>query len=221
MVASAEQVGAASESMPVVPRARRRPSPGTVIVLVLLAVALLAWGGWTAVSSAATSGVRIGYDAQPMVCEGSEVGVVPSTDNPELRQVQVDLTPGMRCELRVQVLNDGWSDVTVTTVRLLGLAPGNPLGLELATVNPNGQAVSGDGEDALADIADGIPVPAGTSTTLTALIDYPGGADMDACSSTGWNPPVVTVTAWGSSRELQPPESDSIWFREGSDTACS
>lgn len=106
MVASAEQVTVPREH-PAPPRARRRPNLGIVIVLALVTVALLAWGIWAAVSSAATSGVRVGYDAQPMVCDGAEVGVVPSTDNPELQQVQVDLTPGMRCELRVQVLNDG------------------------------------------------------------------------------------------------------------------
>lgn len=109
----------------------------------------------------------------------------------------------------------------MTTVRLLGMAPDNALALDVAMVNPNGQDVSADGQDAVAEIAGGITVPAGSSATFTALIDYPGGAQMVACSSMGWNPPVVTVTAWGASRELQPPESDSIWFREGSEATCS
>lgn len=197
------------------PRRRRR---GIVIGLV---VAALAVATWAAISASAVGGVRVTYDAQPLVCEGSEVGVRPSSDNPELLQPVAVLAPGMRCELRIQVINDGWSDVTVATVGLEGLASPNPLALDPAFVNPNGQQrVDRDGT-ALFEIEGGIVVPAAGSATFTAVIDYAGGAAMVSCSGQGWGVAVVTVTALGATREARPAAEDVVWFQEGSLSSCA
>lgn len=204
-----------------VPKRTRRLGRRAIAGLALAALVLVGWAAWARVSATAVGGVRVIYDAQPIVCEGSEVGVRPSAENPELLQPVVSLADGMRCELRIQVVNDSWSEVTVTTVGLEGLSSPNPLALEPAFVNPNGQERTDDRQTAFFEITGGIVVPAGGSATFTAVIDYGGGAEMVTCASQGWGVAVVTVTALGATREVRPAAEDVIWFQEGSLTSCS
>lgn len=208
---------------PTAPTAPARPRRRWPVVLgcALLALALVAWATWSGVSSAAVGGVRVTYDAQPLACEGSELGTMPDAANPAFLQPAVALTPGMRCELKIQVVNDGRSDVTVTDVALLGLGNGNPLGIEAVLVNPNGQLrIPNDRGAAIFEIEGGITVPAGTTATFTAVLDYDGGAEMVECSAQGMNIPAVTVTSLGATREVQPPAEDMLWFHAGSFESC-
>ncbi len=128
----------------------------------------------------------------------------------------------MVCQLRIQVINDGWSDVTVTAVGLLEMGSDNVYGLRAQFVNPNGQEPIDTPEinAALFDIMGGITVPAGAMQSFTAFFDYEGGAQMSECTSAGLRPPVVRVTALGATRDVRTPAEDTIWFQMGGFDEC-
>jgi len=201
------------------PPSRRAATPVALGIAALVVLAFIAWGVWAAV---ALSGVRVVYDTQPVVCDGAQVGRTAQPEDSEFRQPIIDLTPGMTCELRIHVINDGWVDATVTTVGLRGLGAGNALGLVPRIVNPNGQELreQPDGGDALFDIMGGITVAPGETATFTALFDYVGGAQLDQCTESGWNPPLVTVTAPGVTRDVSPSAESLIWVRMGAADDC-
>lgn len=206
---------------------RHSRSIGAIVATVIAGLGLLAlagWGIWTSVASTAVEGVRVVYDAQPVVCEGAEVGTTSDPESIEFLQPIIDLTPAMTCQLRIQVVNDGWSDVTVTTVGLRNMNVGNPLGIEAMFVNPNGQEMLDNPEnvDALFDLAgDGIVVAPDEIVTFTAFFGYEGDAQMEQCSSTGWNPPFVTVTAPGATRDVSPSDEFFIWVGMGTEQDCA
>lgn len=191
--------------------------------LALGVLALVAWGSFSALAQSAVGGVRVGYDAQPIRCDGAEVALVPDVANIEFLQPVIALTEGMTCELRVQVVNRGWSDVTVTDVAALGMGADNILGLEAQLVNPNGQERSEATEEnaAVFEIASDLIVTAGESSTFTIVFGYGGGAMLMQCSAQGWNPPLVTVTALGATREVAPGDENTIWAREGTAAECA
>lgn len=197
-----------------------RPRRLRLRVAIPIVLALIGLLTWATLGSTALGGVRVGYDVQPLTCEGTDVGAVPSVENPSLWQPAAELRPGMRCELRIQVVNEGWTAVTVTEITLVGLAQPNALRLEPLLVEPNGTASRDIGRDAVFEIEDGVEVAAGATATFVAVISYDGGAEMDGCTWRGWNVPAVTVSSFWRDRRVQPPPEDLVLFLEGSLTDC-
>lgn len=203
-------------------RSRRNLALG-LSALGIVVLGLIGWGAYSVTAQSAVNGISVVYDAQPLRCDGAEVGVVPDPSNIEFLQPVVSLTEGMTCELRVQVLNNGWSEVAVTDVTALGMGTGNVLGLEAQFVNPNGQTWRDAPEEnaAVFEIDGGIVVPVGESSTFTIVFGYGGGASMLACGAQGWNPPRVTVSALGATRDVQPGDENTVWAREGTAAECA
>ncbi|WP_353808987.1 hypothetical protein [Agromyces sp. SYSU T00194] len=194
-----------------------------MIIGTLAVAALAAWAIWAGLGASALAGVRVVTDAEPLRCEGSAVHLTSDPWNSEFLQPMAELTPGMTCELRVHVVNGGWTDVTVREISLSGMGSGNVLGLRVEHVSPNGPEQSSrapDAFDAHFEILGGLVVPAGTSQVFTALVSYDGGAEMVECGSQGWNPVAVRVETSGASRVVRPADEYAIWFFEGDLAEC-
>ncbi|BDZ65610.1 hypothetical protein [Agromyces mangrovi Wang et al. 2018] len=216
------QPGGADAAPPAPPRRRAGAVAGWIVAAIAV-VALAGWAAWAALGASALGGVRVVYDAEPLRCDGSAVHLTSDPWNEEFLQPMAELTPGMSCELRVQVVNGGWVDVTVREVWLEGMGSGNLLGLRVDHVNPNGPEPLSQADetfDAGFEILGGLVVPAGMSQAYTAAIRYDGGAEMVECGSQGWNPVAVRVEALGASRLVQPADEFAIWFFEGDLAEC-
>lgn len=204
-------------------------------------LALLAVVGllvWQSVVQSALSGVRVTYDADPIRCQGAEVGVYPGVADDdgdgalffdeEFQQAGVELTPGMRCALRIQVVNEGWTDIEVTEVFLRFFGEGSGLAFSDVMVGPNGQArlplVESDGFvndiDAAFRIDGGIPVSPEQPHVFVAVFDYAGDAQMAECSWMGVNVPVVTFQAFGQSATAAPRQEQAIVFHQPDPNGC-
>lgn len=223
--------------------ATRTRMPAERVVAISIAVVFLlaavAAGSWHLVAQSALSGVRVTYDAEPVRCEGAEVGVFPdlepdgeySEDFPwelyfddQFRGPLVNVAPGMTCALRVQVVNDGWADVTVTRIDLRFFGEVAGLAVAPVLVNPNGVGPHGtaDGSniDASFDIDGGITVPGGATQTFTAVFEYRDNPAMGVCGATTVNVPVVTFDSVGQARSASPSDDQAISFRKPSPNGC-
>jgi hypothetical protein len=197
---------------------------GVIIAVVLAAVvvfgSLIAWAVWAAVSQSAIAGVSVGYDSEPVTCTGTTVEhTTLAITGDEYRRPVIILDEDMTCELRIQVVNDGWTDVDIDSLTLTSLWEDNVTGLVPIMVNPNGPARTDDEAGARFDMGT-FGVPAGTTQTLTAVLEYNGDASMMQCAGQGWNIPLVTVSAMGAARGIQPPERDAIWVHKGTSEEC-
>ncbi|WP_127473148.1 hypothetical protein [Microbacterium sulfonylureivorans] len=213
-------VRAPADLAPPEPSTPRGRAAGLVLgVVAVFAAAALA--GWHVTASAALASVSLEYDAEPIVCDGADVGTLPSPMNDEFLWPAVALEPGATCELRIHVVNGGPQSVMVDAVTLAQLAPGGPTGLEVSFVNPNaqhGEAVDGDHRF---PVEGGLPVDAGTIQTFIAVLTFAGESRYAECSSTAWAIPSVTVSALGQSRTVAAPAGREIWFHYGGFEECA
>lgn len=201
------------------PRRRGRAAGPVVAVVAVFAAAVLA--GWHLMASAALGPVSLVYDAEPIRCDGAEVGTLPSPANEDFLWPAVALEAGATCELRIQVVNDGPQPVMVDAVTLAKLAPGGVTGLEVSFVDPNapqGEAVDLDYRFALEG---GFPVAAGSIQTFTAVLSFAAAPGYSPCSSTAWPIPTVSVSALGQNRTVPPPTGSQIWFLYGGFEECA
>ncbi|BDV30331.1 hypothetical protein Microterr_09910 [Microbacterium terricola] len=187
---------------------------------VVLAVVGAASAWWIS-SQVALSGVAITYDSRPLVCDGAEVGQIATWSDAEFYEPVVVLTPGMQCRLRVHVLNNSGSTISVDSVTLAMMGDDNALGVEPLMVNPNGQTASFDEVGGVTfTMFSPVHVAAGEDQLLEALIDYHGGARYEQCSAGGLNIPDVSVSVNGVSATKSPAEWNTIWFQQGSLADC-
>ncbi len=212
------------------PFVQRRVVVVTAIVVAAVLVVVL---GWQIAARSALGGVRVVYDARPIVCEGAEVGLHPSgaadasreedalAGDEQFYEPVVGVVPGMTCGLRLHVVNEGWSDVDVRTVALPSMG-GSFLSLvKPLFVNPNGQVRLADSEDAAVFAVDGLTVPARGSQVLTVLLEA-DEADADSyepCSGYRPQSPEVTLSALGVDRTVAAPEG-GVWYFDGPSGDC-
>lgn len=201
-------------------RARRRIR---WVLLSAAAALVVAAGVWWISAQTALSGVAVAYDLQPVICEGAEVGQRADDPDSEFYNPVVVWTPGMECRLRVHVINNGWSDITIDSVTLAMMGEDNLQGLEPRTVNPNGQTVTSSEPygDITFTMTGPLAVGAGDDQLLEAVIDYHGGAHYAQCSGTGLHTPDVAVSVNGVSVTKAPPPWMLIWFQQGSLSDCA
>ena len=219
----------------------RLPSERVVAITIAILFLLAAVGAgiWHLVAQSALAGVRVTYDAEPVRCQGAEVGVfpdlVPDGEYPDdypwelyfddqFRTPLVNVAPGMTCALRIQVINDGWADATVSRIDLRFFGEIAGLAVAPVLVNPNGvgphDTPDGSNIDASFDIEGGIPVPSGATQTFTAVFEYRQNPAMGECGATTVNVPVVTFDSMGQARSASPSDDQAISFRKPSPNGC-
>ncbi len=242
MTITEERATAAAPEPPSRPRRRGRVVAWAVIasIAVLAVVGLLVW---QSLVQSALGGVRVTYDADPVRCQGAEVGLFPGItpdgeypdDVPyelyfdeEFHRPLVDLERGMRCTLRIHVINDGWAEVRVTQLLLRHFGESSGLAVQAVGVSPNGseplQLTDSygfpDAIDAAFAIEGGLGVPAGFSQMFVAVFEYGNDASMGTCGATSVNVPVMTVEALGQSATAAPTEDQVIAFRIPDANGC-
>ncbi|MHC2997706.1 hypothetical protein [Microbacterium sp. HJ5] len=202
------------------PSAPRRRVGWRATVIALAGLAAAGCVAWQLVAGAALGGVTVLYDAQPITCTGAEVGVMPAAIHDEFLSQVVQLKHGARCELRIQVMNDGWAEVQIDAVTLRMLAAGNATDLEVPFVNPNGSAGVVEGQDVVFALQGPLVVGAGELQTLEAPLVYGGDPHHMECTSTSWSIPAVTVSSHGQTRVLEPPAHSAFAFLFGDVEEC-
>jgi hypothetical protein len=208
-------------------RVRRRTwiaaSVGAAAMLVL---------AWQVAALSAVGGVRVAYDAMPVVCEGAEVTLDPPVPDAqdagqagyseEFHSPVVGVMPGMTCGLRLHVINDGWTDVDLSELVLPGMQEEFASPVRPRIVTPNGQVRLPDRDDAAAFDIEGLPLPAGTRQTLTVILDT-DEADVDLygpCSGVTPRGPQVVVSALGTVRAVDAPAEADVSYLNGSQDDC-
>lgn len=211
------------EADPTTPVEARSPSRKTRTrrgLIVFGIVLVVGFAGWLAIAASALGGISVEYDAQPLSCDGTEVGTIPSVEDEDSRDLAVVVTDGATCELKFRVINDGWAEVSVDAVTARGLAPGNPAGAVVSFVNPNaqfGEAVDGDYRFAVEGL---ITVPAGAVQTFSIVYTFAGAPRIGRCSASGWSIPAATVTALGRSRTVESSPHSLVMFEVGGLEEC-
>lgn len=199
------------------PSRKTRTRTGLIVVGIVLVAAIT---GWLAIAASALGGVSVEYDAQPLSCDGADVGTTPSIEDEESSDVAVVVTDGATCELKFQVINDGSADVSVEAVTARNFAPGNPAGAVVSYINPNaplGEAVEQDYRFALEGP---ITVPAGAVQTFSIVFTFADEPRIGRCSASGWPIPAATVTAWGQSRTVESSPHSLVMFQVGGFDEC-
>lgn len=212
--------GEATAPAPAPPQRAPRRRRAVLTAVLGFGIPLAVISGWWGISASLAGGTSLRFDAQPVRCEGTEVTVQPSSDDPEVMQTEVEVRPGMQCFVRVHVVNQGWSDVTVDSVVLPHLGAESGFPIEAQFVNPNAQVR----EDRDAGIArfpmpGGYPIAAGEDELLESAVTDRGEAERSGCVSSYVQAPLLEISVWGYHRTVQPPP-EPIWWLEGTVAAC-
>lgn len=184
----------------------------------LAIVGILGGTAWGLAVATTSDGLRIAYGVQPVTCDGARVGSVEvdASSAPGLRGAIVELTPGMRCAIHVQLVNDGWADVAVQTVALPSMANGGGFGLEPYVVNPNGMRRvdpgAGDHPNDAVFALDGFVAPAGSITTFEALFEWTSSDKIGEGARIGLDAPAVTISAFGLDWRIDSETADTIFY---------
>ncbi|WP_344059235.1 hypothetical protein [Microbacterium pumilum] len=192
------------------------------VVLGVVGALSIAGGAWWITAQSALSQVSVAYDLQPVVCDGAEVGQRADGPESEFYNPVVVWTPGMECRLRIHVLNNSWSEITIDSVTLAMMGEDNLQGLEPRAVNPNGfTSTSEQYGDITFTMTGPLHIGPGDDQLLEAVIDYRGGAQYRHCDALGLHTPDVSVSAIGVTETKTPPAWSTIWFQQGSLKDCA
>ncbi len=205
-----------------------------IVAAVVVGAILVGVIGWQIAARSAVGGVRIVYDARPLVCEGAEVGLEPADSSDEyvgengfavdeqFYAPVVGVVPGMTCALRLHVVNDGWSDVEVRTVGLPSMDESRLSLVRPMFVNPNGQERLADTEGAAVFAIEGMTIPAHGSQAFTVMLEA-DEADADSyepCSGELPRSPEVTIAALGVDQTVASPADFGVWYYDGPRSGC-
>ncbi|AYF97144.1 hypothetical protein [Protaetiibacter intestinalis] len=219
MTLAPEAPARTAEDSPAAPTRSRRIVWLAVVLVVVLALSLV---GWRVAAASATDGVTIGYDTDPVRCDGTEVGARLDPETAITRPVVV-LDEGMDCVLRFVVANDGWAELQLAKVSLAGFATDNVYGLSATLLNPGvdgGDDVEGARDFTLPDGS--LLLPPGSTSVVEVGIRYAGDAAMSRCSAVGMSIPTVRVTSgWGADATVTMPRWQLVWFQQGSLEDCA
>ena len=198
-----------------------------VAAVVAAAVAASAVVGWWVVAQSTLERVRIVYDAVPVRCDGTTVGVTPAIEesdetpfDEEFHSPVVDVADGMSCAIRLHVVNESGEDVQVERVGMPGAAESMADSVVPAFVNPNGQRRVADAEEAAEFLIEGVSVPANGSQAFLIVIESAGGDDYDPCTSTKPRAPYVVASFAGVTKQVASADTAGIWYRFGTHEEC-
>ncbi|QKJ20197.1 hypothetical protein [Microbacterium hominis] len=203
------------------PRSPRRWRSRLADVLAVLAVAAIVAGviGWQATARSALGAVSVTYDAQPVECDGADVGLRPADDGETFLVPVVPLQAGLECRLRVQVVNESAMSVDLESMTIAAFGELSALDMSVGVLQPTGIEFDASDVDAVATLSDEVIGP-GTTTTYVVGFTNGGDALMDECAAMGTVLPTAVVSALGVTEALRPASTQMTWFLQGSPADC-
>lgn len=195
-------------------RRRRIILVGGGALLVLIAVIALALAMLT---NSALSGVRLVYDAAPLECDNTEVGLVEESMSGTYRH-GIDATVESVCSLTFNVVNEGRTSVKVPSAGVRGF-------VELVHVNPNGSGEvyvhSPNNPDDMMDLLDPIVLKGGENAWFSVTFDNRGDIPGSECVTYWVDLPTVAVSAFGRERTIQTTKGQELAFVVGDLGECA
>ena len=209
----------------------RRPGVRPALVVGVVVVGFVAW---LVAIQVLLGSVRIAYDAEPVRCDGAEVGLYPGYDeddpgqslyfDEQFHDPLVELSPGGVCGIRMHVVNDGWADVVVEKVGMPMMDQTLSGPLDAVMVNPNGQTRLPDTENSAAEfLLEGpIVVPAGATQSFVVVVEDSGDyAALGECTFVRTPGPYAVLTAATFTRQVDSAPTDGFWYFRSGDEECS